>query len=80
MSQVKEAIIQLEQIRDRFAPITERLSDIGDRMGAAKVDQRPATISLRTFTSNLLGQESLHQSETNDPDRALPPRTKVGSL
>lgn len=71
MSHTDDALTRLEQIRDRLAPIAERLSDIEIRLAEAKVDQGPTALTLREFTSNLLGQDSVHQGETNDPDRGL---------
>ena len=66
MSQVEEAIARLMQIRSRLAPITERLLDIEARLAAAKATdiERPAKISLREFTSNLLGETGHHSPRT----------------
>jgi hypothetical protein len=54
MSQVEEAIARLTQACDELAPITERLLDIEVRLVAAKAAERPAKVSLREFTWNLL--------------------------
>jgi hypothetical protein len=63
MSHVEDAIARLLQIRGRLAPITERLLDIETRLTAAKPTdvERPAKISLREFSSKLLG-ETQHYS------------------
>ena len=63
MSQVEEAIAYLTQVRNRLAPITQRLLDIEARLAAAKATdiERSAKISLREFTSNLL-EETQHHS------------------
>jgi hypothetical protein len=62
MSHVEEAIARLTQVRGRLAPITERLLDIEARLAAAKASdiERPAKISLREFTSNLLSETRHH--------------------
>lgn len=64
MSQVEEAITRITQIRSRLAPITKRLSDIEDRLAVAKAAdiERPAKLSLREFSSNLLAQTQHHVS------------------
>jgi hypothetical protein len=55
MSQA-EAITLITQIRSRLAPIAERLLDIEARLAAAKADvEQPTRVSLREFTSRLLG-------------------------
>jgi len=55
MSQVEEVAARLTQARNELAPITERLLDIEVRLVAAKAaDERPAKVSLREFTWNLL--------------------------
>jgi hypothetical protein len=66
MSQAEEVIARLTQVRDRLAPITERLLDIEARLTAAKATdiKRPAKISLREFTSNLLGETQHHSPRT----------------
>lgn len=66
MSHVEEAIARLTQVRSRLAPITERLLDIEARLAAAKAtdNERPAKISLREFTSNLLGETEHHSPRT----------------
>ena len=66
MSHVEEAIARLTQVRGRLAPITERLLDIEARLAAAKATdiERPAKISLREFTSNLLGETEHHSHRT----------------
>ena len=66
MSPVEEAIASLTQIRSRLAPITERLLDIEARLAAAKAAdiERPAKVSLREFTSNLLNQTEHHSPRT----------------
>jgi hypothetical protein len=66
MSQVEEAIARLTQVRGRLVPITERLLDIEARLAAAKATdiERPAKISLREFTSNLLGETRHHSPRT----------------
>ena len=68
MSQAEEAIARLTQVRGRLVPITERLLDIEARLAAAKATdiERPAKISLREFTSNLLG-ETQHHSQHHSP-------------
>ena len=48
--------------------------DIEIRMAEAKIDQPHTAMTLRGFTSDLLGQDSIHQGKTNDPDCGLPPR------
>jgi hypothetical protein len=73
MSRTEDALTRLEQIRDRLAPIAGRLSEIEIRMAEAKVNQRHTAMTLREFTSNLLGQNSIHQAKTNDPGRGLLP-------
>jgi hypothetical protein len=59
MSQVEEAIARMTQIRSRLAPITERLLAIDARLAVVKAAdiERPAKISLREFTSNLLARK-----------------------
>jgi len=66
MSPVEEAIASLTQIRSRLAPITELLLDIEARLAAAKAAdiERPAKVSLREFTSNLLNQNQHHWAWT----------------
>jgi hypothetical protein len=66
MSQVQETIARLTQIRSRLAPVTERLLDIEARLGAAKAAdmERPAKVSPREFTSNLLDQKQHHSPKT----------------
>jgi hypothetical protein len=66
MSPVEEAIASLTQIRSRLAPITELLLDIEARLAAAKAAdiERPAKVSLREFTSNLLNQTQHHPPRT----------------
>ena len=66
MSQVEEAIARITQIRSQLAPITERLSAIEARLAAAKAAdiERPAKISLREFTSNLLAQKQQYSPWT----------------
>jgi hypothetical protein len=56
MSQVEEVAARLTQARNELAPITERLLDIEVRLVAAKAAdiERPAKVSLREFTLNLL--------------------------
>jgi hypothetical protein len=71
MLHTDDALTCLEQIRDRLGPIAGRLLDIEIRMAEAKIDQPHTAMTLRAFTSNLLGQDSLHQSKTSDPDRGL---------
>ena len=63
MSHVEEVIVRLMEVRGRLAPITERLLDIETRLTAAKPTdvERPAKISLREFSSKLLG-ETQHYS------------------
>jgi hypothetical protein len=58
MSHVEEVIVRLMEVRGRLAPITERLLDIETRLTAAKPTdvERPAKISLREFSSKLLGE------------------------
>jgi hypothetical protein len=60
MSQAEEAIARLTQVRGRLALIIERLLDIEARLAVAKVAERPAKISLREFTSNLLSETRHH--------------------
>jgi hypothetical protein len=66
MSQAEEVVARLSQVRSRLAPITERLLDIEARLAAAKaIDiERPAKISLREFTSNLLGETEHYSPRT----------------
>ena len=79
MSQVDELIAHLMQIRDRLAPLSERLLDIEARMVAARVvDQRPASISLREFTAHMLGHEGLRPSKPTDCHRAHDGLADVG--
>jgi hypothetical protein len=56
MTQAEEAIARISQVRCRLAPITERLLVIEARLAVAKAadSERPAKVSLREFTSNLL--------------------------
>ena len=56
MSQLEEEVARLTQARSKLAPITERLLDIETRLAVAKAAdaERPAKVSLREFTSNLL--------------------------
>jgi hypothetical protein len=62
MSHFEDAIARLLQIRRRLAPITERLLDIETRLTAAKPAdiERPVKISLREFSSKLLGEIQHH--------------------
>jgi hypothetical protein len=62
MSHVDEAVARLVQVRDRLVAITERLLDIESRLIAAKAFdiERPAKISLREFSSNLIGETRCH--------------------
>jgi hypothetical protein len=66
MTQVEEAIARITQIRSQLAPITGRLTAIEARLAAAKAAdiERPAKISLREFTSNLLAQKQQHSPWT----------------
>jgi hypothetical protein len=59
MTQAEEAITRITQIRSRLGPIRERLLVIEARLAEAKAAdiERPARISLREFTSNLLDQK-----------------------
>jgi hypothetical protein len=66
MSHVEEVVARLTQVRSRLAPITERLLNIEARLAAAKAtdNEQPAKISLREFTSNLLGETEHHSPRT----------------
>jgi len=66
MSHVEEAIAHLTHVRGRLASITERLLDIEARLAAAKINdaERPTIISLREFTSNLVGGTQYHSPKT----------------
>ena len=59
MFQVEEAIARMTLIRSRLAPIAERLLAVEARLAVVKAAdiERPAKISLREFTSNLLAQK-----------------------
>jgi hypothetical protein len=67
MPKADEAVAHLMQIRDRLMPIAERLLDIEARMATAKVADRLAVVSLREFTTSLLGHKGF--DETNECDR-----------
>jgi hypothetical protein len=69
MSQVEEAAARLTQARNELAPITERLLDIEVRLVAAKAAdiERPAKVSLREFTSNLLDSDTAFTQDYQDP-------------
>ena len=69
MSQVEEAAARLTQARNELAPITERLLDIEVRLVAAKAadNERPAKVSLREFTSNLLDSDTAFTQDYRDP-------------
>jgi hypothetical protein len=65
MSQLEEAAARLTQARRKLAPVTERLLDIETRLAVVKAAlERPAKISLRAFTSNLLNQEKHYSHST----------------
>jgi hypothetical protein len=66
MSDVKEVISRLMQVHGLLAPITERLLDIEARLAAAKACdiERPAKLSLRKYSSNLLGETHCQSSRT----------------
>ena len=57
MSQLEEAVARLTQARSKLAPITKRILDIETRLAVLKTAERPAKVSLREFTSNLLDQK-----------------------
>jgi hypothetical protein len=67
MTQAKEAIARITQIRSRLAPISERLLVIEAGLAVAKAadNERPAKVSLREFTSNLLDQTLQHSPWTD---------------
>ena len=71
MSHVEDAIARLIQVRGRLAPVTERLLDIEARLAAAKATDiaRPAKISLREFSSNLLDETQHHYPEAKDIEK-----------
>jgi hypothetical protein len=66
LSQLEEAVARLTQARSKLAPITERLLDIETRLAVVKAAdvERPAKVSLRAFTSNLLDQKQHHSPWT----------------
>ena len=66
MSHVEEAIARLTQVRGRLAPITQRLIDVEARLAAAKACdiEWPAKLSLRKFSSKLLGETHCHSPRT----------------
>jgi hypothetical protein len=69
MSQVEEAAARLTQARNELARITERLLDIEVRFVAAKIADvdRPAKVSLREFTSNLLDSDTAFTQDYRHP-------------
>jgi hypothetical protein len=71
MSHFEDAIARLLQLRRRLAPITERLLDIETRLTAAKPTgiERPAKISLREFSSKLLGEIQHHSARAKDIEK-----------
>jgi hypothetical protein len=66
MSQLEEAVARLTQARSKLALITERLLDIETRLAVVKAAdvERPAKVSLRAFTSNMLDQKQHHWPRT----------------
>ena len=58
MCAVEEASGTLAKIRDRLTQVAERLSDIENRLAAAKAVniERPAKSTLREFTLHLLAR------------------------
>jgi hypothetical protein len=71
MSHFDDAIARLIEIRRRLAPITERLLDIETALTAAKPTdiERAAKISLREFSSKLLGETQHYSPGDKDIER-----------